>query len=359
MTAGLRICLIASSRYPVAEPFPGGLEAHTHLLATELIRRGHEVTLFAGPGSDPTLNTRLLSTTPFTASGAARNDVAAWPEAWMSEHHAYLELMLELARDGARRFDIVHNNSLHHLPIAMAETLSMPVITTLHTPPVPWLESAMTFAPGDAVFAAVSHATAAAWSASVTSTVVYNGINTERWAQGPGGGPAIWTGRIVPEKGTHLAIRAAAAAGIPIELAGPISDTGYFEREVEPLLGDHARYLGHLSHARLIEVVGRASVAVVTPCWDEPYGLVAAEAMSCGTPVASFDRGALGELISTDAGRLAEAGDADDLARAILEARELDRDAVRAHAVRTCSVATMTDAYEALYAGMLEARLAA
>lgn len=352
MNPPLRICIIASSRFPVAEPFAGGLEAQTHQLASELIKRGHQVTLFAGPGSNPDLGTELLSAVPFTATTAARNDVAAWPVEWMSEHHAYLGLMLELANSGAARFDVVHNNSLHHLPIAMASAVSVPMLTTLHTPPIPWLESAMSFVDATSVFASVSSATSQAWSESVSSRVVYNGIDTDQWVAGPGGGPAVWFGRIVPEKGPHLAIRAAKASGIPLDLAGPIGDTAYFEREVDPLLDDHTRYLGHLSHSELVPLVGAASVAVITPRWDEPYGLVAAEAMSCGTPVAGFLRGALGELVPPEAGRLARADDVADLARAMIEARDLDRTTVRAHAVDFCSVATMTDAYEDLYREM-------
>ena len=79
MTRALRICLIASSRFPVAEPFAGGLEAHTHSLATELIRRGHEVTLFAAPGSDTRLGALHLDVEEFTSSPAARADVGARP----------------------------------------------------------------------------------------------------------------------------------------------------------------------------------------------------------------------------------------------------------------------------------------
>ena len=156
----------------------------------------------------------------------------------------------------------------------------------------------------------------------------------------------------MPEKGPHLAIQAARESGISIELAGPIGDTAYYESEVRPLLGGDVRYLGHLAHRELIPLVGAASVAVVTPRWDEPYGLVAAEAMACGTPVAGFARGALGELVPEAAGRLADADDVPGLAHALLDARELDRATVRAHAVQFCSLTTMADAYEVLYSQM-------
>jgi hypothetical protein len=116
----------------VAEPFQGGLEAHTAALADRLMRRGHEVSLFAAPGSDPRFGARVLPVSRHRSSAIARRDVAAPPETWMQEHHAYLALMLELMRDGDR-YDVVHNNSLHHLPIAMASAISPPLVTTLHT----------------------------------------------------------------------------------------------------------------------------------------------------------------------------------------------------------------------------------
>ena len=110
----------------------------------------------------------------------------------------------------------------------------------------------------------------------------------------------MWTGRLVPEKAPHLAIQAAAAAGMGIDLAGPLSDLAYYRDVVRPLLGGHARYLGHLAHADLAEVVSHAAAAVVTPVWDEPYGLVVAEALACGTPVVAFARGGIPEVLDDD-----------------------------------------------------------
>jgi glycosyltransferase involved in cell wall biosynthesis len=345
----LRICLIASSRFPVREPFAGGLEAHTHSLARALVDRGHSVSLFAAPGSDRSLDLHELPVAKFTQSDSARSDVAAHPDLWAQEHHAYLSLMLDLAKTATDRFDIVHNNSLHYLPVAMADAVGVPLVTTLHTPPLSWLESAIRFAPTSAIFAAVSEHTARAWSETVSSTVVLNGIDTTRWIAGPGGGGAIWFGRLVPEKAPHLAIRAAKLAGVPLQLAGPSLDNGYFDEEIAPLLDDTITYIGHLSHTELTEAVGRASVAVVTPSWDEPYGLVAAEAMACGTPVAAFARGALPEIITETSGRLAEPDSVSSLATAILEARDLDRALVRRRAVEQFSLARMVDDYERLY----------
>jgi glycosyltransferase involved in cell wall biosynthesis len=165
--------------------------------------------------------------------------------------------------------------------------VSTPVLTTVHTPPTPWLESALLVTGGAGTrLAAVSRHTANAWQhAAPEIAVVHNGVDTRRWRLGPGGADLVWFGRITPEKAPHLAIAAARAAGRPLVLAGPVSDADYFERRVGPTLGDGVHYAGHLDHDDLAHLVGSSAAALVTPDWDEPYGLVVAEAMSCGTPV--------------------------------------------------------------------------
>jgi glycosyltransferase involved in cell wall biosynthesis len=348
----MRICLVASSRHPVAEPFAGGLESMTHTLAAGLARRGHDVTLVAGPGSDPSLPVRLLPLAPLRVSDAAMADRNAPAADWLAEHHAYLGLMLTLARTGADDFDVVHNNSLHHLPIAMAPAVPVPMVTTLHTPPLPMIESALALCPAPPRFVSVSDWTASAWRHAVDSVVVPNGLDLRRWPVGPGGGPAVWSGRIVREKAPHLAVEACRRAGVPIVLAGPVHDAAYFADEVAPLLGPDAHYAGHLRSGELSTLVGRSSVAVVTPRWDEPYGLVAAEAMASGTPVAAVARGGLTQVVSPLAGVLCAGEHPDELAAAVRAARHLDRAAVRAHAEATCSAETMVDRYLDVYADL-------
>jgi glycosyltransferase involved in cell wall biosynthesis len=348
--SGLRVALIASARFPLRQPFAGGLEAQTCLLAQHLRRRGHDVTVFAGPGSDASLGVEEMPALP-TISAAARADVSMPPDWFLAEHHAYLTLMLRLGEPDTP-FDIVHNNSLHYLPVAMASSLHAPVLTTLHTPPTPWLESAVRArAESPVTFVAVSEYTAGQWRSLLPDArVIANGVDTAFWTAGPGGERPVWSGRIVPEKGPVPAIQAARLAGTGLRLAGPCPDPTWFDEAVAPLLGDGIDYVGHLDHPQLAELVRTASVAVVSPCWDEPYGLVVAEALACGTPVAAFERGAVPGLLDETCGVLAAPDDVPGLAAAIVAASRLDRGAARRRAEQLCSVTSMVDGYERLYA---------
>lgn len=353
--------MIASCRFPVAEPFAGGLEAHVWHLSRRLRRRGHEVSLFAGPGSDPELRADLLPVGRYRPSASARADVSMPPLQAMEEHHAYLSLMIELIERGYGRYDLVHNHSLHHLPLAMAAALPVPLVSTLHTPPTPWLESALQILPRGLVhLAAVSEHTARAWR-HVTGPieVVPNGVDLDVWRPGPGGGPLVWSGRLVPEKGPDLAIAAARRAGRPLDLIGPVIDAGFFAAAVAPHLGVDVRYLGHLSQHELAAVVGAASAALVTPRWDEPYGLVVAEALACGTPVVALARGGIPEILTPACGVLVDGEDIAGLAAAIPRAIGLSRVAARRRAERACSLELMVDRYEDLYDAVLRRPTAA
>ncbi|MDQ6850178.1 MAG: glycosyltransferase family 4 protein [Actinomycetota bacterium] len=355
----LRVALIASARYPICQPFAGGLEAQTWMLAHGLHRRGHQVTLFAAPGTDPTLTARLLDVDRPTISLAAARDVSMPPGPWLEEHHAYLTLMLRLMQHGAEDYDVVHNNSLHYLPLAMARSVTVPMITTLHTPPTPWLESAITSGPCPVTFTAVSAQTATAWQHVVPRAhVVMNGIDLDVWRPGPGGGPLVWFGRLVSEKGPDLAIRAARQAGLPLQLIGPISDPAFFATRVQPLLGSGIEYLGHLPHAQLADLVGRARATLVTPRWDEPYGLVAAESLACGTPVIGFARGGLPEVVDQRCAILVRADNIGALVSAASRWASLSRAAARDRATCRCSADTMITAYEQLYRTLTVARAA-
>jgi glycosyltransferase involved in cell wall biosynthesis len=354
----MRIAMIGGARFGVEEPLAGGLEMVVVGLGRALAAEGHHVTMFAGCGTGrrsvaPRLWSEPLTDAEFSPTADARADVSMPPDRFIAEHHAYLKLSVSLRR---RRFDLLHNHSLHHLPPVF--DLLAPMVHTLHSPPTPWLQSAFDCAarPQDRVVS-VSCANARRWG-PVVHDVIPNGVDTERWRPtSTRSERVVWTGRLVPEKAPHLAIDAARAAGRPIVLAGPVHDRCYFDAQVAPRLGPDARYLGHLTTSELVPLVGGSAVAVVTPVWEEPYGLVVAEALAVGTPVAAFDRGGIQEVVDEQTGVLALPGDVAALARAISTAASLSRRACRHRAVTHCSMATMARRYLALYRQVLgEAR---
>lgn len=344
----MHVVIIAAASHPLREPFAGGLESLTWELVRGLRRRGVDVTLFAGPGSDPDLGAREVVVRPLVLSEAARGDVSMPPERWLREHHAYLQVMLELQSRGD--IDVIHNNSLHYLPIALAATSRAPMVTTLHTPPTPWLEPAIGLMDqARARFVAVSARTAGQWAHVAPAEVIHNGVDCERWSAGPGGEDLVWFGRLVPEKAPHEAVAIAAASGRRVRLAGPIANEAYFTEVVRPLLGPRAEYVGHLQAGALRPLVGSSAATLVTPAWEEPYGLVGAESLACGTPVLAYDRGGLGEFLSPECGVLVAGGDVQAAAAAVDSVVAKDRSACRDRALQHCSLERMIDAYLGVY----------
>lgn len=158
----MKVALIASVRHGIREPHAGGLERHTADLATTLRRHGHDVVVYASAESDPALGVTPICPldSGLDLSPAARQDVSMLSERFMAEHHAYLGLMLALSRSDV---DVVHDNSLHYLPLAMAGSIPAPVVKVLHTPPTPWLEGALRYRHHSTVLVSVSQANADRW----------------------------------------------------------------------------------------------------------------------------------------------------------------------------------------------------
>ncbi|GAA0664749.1 glycosyltransferase involved in cell wall biosynthesis [Sphingomonas insulae] len=346
----MRIALLAHVRQRIAQPFMGGMESHSWYLADGLMARGHDVVLFAAGDSDP-----RFAIDPVVAEHYERT----FP--W-AEHRGSAPLIAHLDagyasacdRIAAGGFDVVHNNSLHRFAIEPRRTAVVPTVTSLHVPPydaLHWFvkESAT---PGHHLTVTSQRQMAAWWpdGAPRRASVLHNGIDATAWPfVANGDGSAVWSGRITPNKGPHLAIEAARMAGVPLKLFGQIEDPDYWDARVAPLLGGDIRYGGHLDGATLAAEMGRASVFLFTPCWDEPFGLVAVEAMACGLPVAAFDMGAAREVIG-EGGCFAPADDAVALAKAIGEAMAIPRDIPRERVERLFTHDRWLDACEALYA---------
>lgn len=338
----MKIGLLAHAHLPIAEPYGGGLEAHTGQVAAALAARGHEVILAAKAGSqvegvivEPILRADFAWRAPRLLGDAA--------EAQQLEVEAATRRGLRRLREAG--CEVILNNSLSAVPYA--EAADLPMLTLLHTPATLERVTAILERPGWSPppwhrWASVSTVTARGWRellAPAEVTVIPNGIELGEWAprlEERDGTPrlATWTGRITPEKGLPLAIEAARMAGLRLEIIGPVSDPAHFEADIVPRLGPDVAWLGHLRHAELAERVREADVHLVSSIWPEPFGLVALEAMACGTPVAVTPIGALPDVAGREGGVAAESISAADLAEAAVAAARLDRRRVRARAER-------------------------
>jgi len=344
----VRIALLSHMHHPISEPYQGGTEAHTAMLADALVARGHDVTLYAKEGSVSTATVHPLVPAKFEFVNLASPRVRKQQRGFLAEsvHHS-----IELIRAGG--FDVVLNNSLSSLPYSQMDDL--PMLTVLHTPAnlddVTRIVEGRGWAPSPLHrWVTVSESNALDWRRMLPEVgVVHNGIHLDRWRSSatPRPGVAVWAARITREKGLHLAIDAARAAGMEFEFAGPISRADYFEEQIAPRLGADVRYRGHLRHGELADFFGSGSVFVASPLWAEPFGLSVVEALASGTPVASLPYGAARELIGPLAGAIAGSDDVAALADAIFRAARVDRHDARAAAGRF-GFDTMIDGYEAV-----------
>ncbi|MDY0904960.1 glycosyltransferase [Pedobacter sp. CFBP9032] len=346
----MRIGIIAHLKHPIIAPFAGGLEVFTYEITRRLVARGHDVILFASSNSDENLPVDpILSDEGYDHKTGMRIKLKDLPSEYIAEHHAYFGLM---TRIDDYNLDIIFNNSLHYIPITMANTLRTPMLTVLHTPPFYELQLAIKAERKNPViqYVTVSNQSAINWDKIVSNCeVIENGIDLNQWKSGGGTSKqqyAVWFGRIHPDKGLHLAIQAAKIAGIPLKVAGGIADQRYFNEKVSELLDENVELLGIQDQKSLNALICGASVCIVSPCWQEPFGLVVAEALSCGTPVAGFKMGALPEIVAEEAGILVDFPNVDDLAEAIKSCLKLDRKVVSDYARGRFDIEKMMDKYE-------------
>lgn len=342
----MRIAILAHLHHPIVEPFLGGTEMHTAIVADELVRRGHEVTLFAKAGSET--SARLV---PVVGADFVFGEMAG-PDGRDCSDQILIDVVARAIRIiRAGPYDVVLNNSFGPLPYTMLD--DWPMLTVLHTPPTlakvnavitrPW------WRPGPRhVFVGVSEYNTESWRARLPRVdCVPNGIYLDQWADAgrPEQDLAVWAGRITPEKGLHVAIAAAREAGMRLEFGGPVADRDYYNAEILPELGDDVVHRGHIDHRGLAELLTRGSVFVASSLWAEPFGLALVEAMACGTPVAALPNGAAAEVVGADGGSVARDCSVEGLTEAIKIARDADRRVVR-DSVQRYDAQLMVDHYD-------------
>jgi glycosyltransferase involved in cell wall biosynthesis len=334
----LRIAQVAPLSESVPPKLYGGTERVVATLTDELVRQGHEVTLFAS--GDSQTRATLVAPVPKALRLAKCVDPLA----------LHL-LMVEQITQRADEFDVIH---FHIAPLhfSMARRLTTPHITTLHgrldLPEIKTLYSEFS----DLPFVSVSDAQREPLPNQNWIATVYHGLLNRELLFSAGDGKYLaFLGRISPEKRVDRAIAIAQACGWPLKIAAKVdpADQVYFDRQIRPLL-DHPliEYRGEITEAEKGAFLGTAMALLFPIDWPEPFGLVMIESLACGTPVVAIRGGSVPEILEHGVTGFI----CDDLDQAIQATRrihELDRRACRRAFERRFTATRMAEEYIQLY----------
>ncbi|MEC4814080.1 MAG: glycosyltransferase family 4 protein [Scytonema sp. PMC 1069.18] len=341
----MKIAQVAPLWERVPPPAYGGIELVVGLLTDELVRRGHEVTLFA-TGDSITL-AKLEAVHP----RAIRLDPT------VKEYSVYEMLQLGRVYEQAEEFDIIHSH-MGCPALSYAKLVKTPTVHTLHGVFTPDNEKMFAYGKGQP-YVSISNAQREPKLGLNCVSTVYNGIdiNSHKFHPQPQESPYLaFLGRISPEKGPHLAIEIAKKSGWRLKMAGKVDivDKEFFEREIKPQIdGKQIEYLGEADHFQKNELMGGAIATLFPITWREPFGLVMVESMAAGTPVIAINLGSASEVISHGLSGFV-CSNIEECINSIDKAAQLERHAVRQYVSQRFGVQQMTDGYEAVYRQILE-----
>jgi glycosyltransferase involved in cell wall biosynthesis len=345
----MRIAQVAPLWERVPPPAYGGIELVVSLLTDELIRRGHEVTLFAS--GDSISLAKLESVHP----QALRLDST------VKEYGIYEMLQLTQVYEQAHKFDIIHSH-MGCAALPYAQFVKTPTVHTLHGVFTPDNEKMFKRSRRQPFVSISDSQREPRLDLNVVATV-YNGINVDSYRFYPQPDePAYlaFLGRLSPEKGPHHAIEIAKRTGSRLKLAGKIDvvDQAFYDAEIKPHIdGDQIQYLGEANHVQKNILMGGAVATLFPITWREPFGLVMVESMASGTPVIGLALGSAPEVIAHGkSGFLCQS--VDECIAALAQVHTLDRAACRAHVRAHFSAQRMTDGYEAVYRQLATERFA-
>ena len=330
----MHVALTADPMIPVPPVHYGGIERIVDMLARGLDARGHRVTLYAHRDSDTA--GRLVpyrGERPGHPVDVVRNTAS-------------------IARLLAKPPDMVHSFGRLATLLPLLPTSVPKVMSYQREPTLRQVRRAVRLARrGTMSFTGCAEHIAAKMRPYAPSTAIFNGVPLDTFAFRDGvadDAPLVFLGRIERIKGTHTAIDISEQSGRRLVIAGNISDQAYFDDFVQPRLSDRVVYVGPVDDGQKNDLLGRALAFLMPIEWEEPFGIVMAEALACGTPVVGTPRGSVPEVVMEGVtGFVRESVGA--LAEAVGRVPELDRAACRADCEARFSDRAVVDAYEALY----------
>jgi glycosyltransferase involved in cell wall biosynthesis len=341
----MRIAMAAPLMEAVPPTTYGGTERVVSLLTEELVRRGHQVTLFASGDSETTAE--LVP--------CCERSLRLDPN--ITDYLAYTVTQLDSVYRRADRFDVIHNH-LDYIAFPAANLCPTPTLTTTHgrldLPEVRRVYRTFPSLP----LVAISEDQRASLPGVNWLSVVYNGIDVDHYRFRPDAGDyLVFLGRMSPEKRPDRAIELARDVGMRLVIAAKVDpvDQDYFDFAVAPLIEAQSslvEFIGEVDEYEKDALLGGAYAYLFPIDWPEPFGLTMAESLATGTPVVAFRAGSVDEIVEDGVtGFVCET--VHDMAEAIPRVRELDRWACRERAERLFSPVTMADGYERAYAALI------
>ena len=337
----LRIAHIAPVATTIPPPKSGSVEVMTSLLTEGLVARGHDVTLFAT--ADSKTSARLCAIYPH----GYWHDENMWP--W----ELYEMLNLAAAVERAQEFDIIHYEAAYYpMSLAFARLSPVPIVQTLHHSPST-AEIQLWSRYPEAPFVAISEEQKRLLSGLNVVDVVLHGIDTDNFVfREKPDDYLLFLGRFTEGKGVLQAIEIAKRVGMRLILAA--AEDEYYREKVAPHVdGRHIVYHGEADFPTKVTLYGGARALLYPIQAREPFGLVLAEAMACGTPVAALDKGAVREIVDDGVTGIVF----DDLEQMVNElgrVLDLDRRRVRERAVARFGIERMVDGYVSVYRRLVE-----
>lgn len=341
----MKVLHICPLWHPISLGAYGGIETLLAQLTPALRPLGCESTLLASGDSDAGCIAAAVPVNLFAEMAAGR----------AAEYTYYEQQQLRVAIELAPQFDVIHS---HIGPagyvLSAWPDLRQRVLHTVHSPVTRDLQAFSRLNPHDWFSTVSEHQARKLHEAGARQCrAIHNGIAVTHFKFEPHPTDGLlYIGRMEHVKGPDLAVRVARELNRSLKLAGPIIEPDYFAKEIEPWLNESITYVGVASQEQKNALFGAASCAVLPFRGEEPFGLVALEAMACGTPVVTLAHGALPEIVDTGiTGFVATHIDA--LADLTKRAFELDRTRVRAHMASRFDISIAAARYHELYAEMI------
>lgn len=335
----LRVAVTVDPEIPVPPKFYGGIERIVDMLVRGLVEQGYDVTLFAHPDSRVPCR---LEPYPGRRSQSTRDLLR--------------NMRLVSFRVLQRRYDVVHSFGrlaylLPILPLRIPKLMSYQRAVTPRS--VLWGER---LSQGTLHFSGLSRHIIRPYAGRDNWHVVYNGVPVATYRfrnEVSDDAPLMFLGRVVEVKGTHLAIQVARGSGRALVIAGNVPEVPehqkYFEEQIAPHVdGKRIQYVGPVTDIQKNELLGRAAALLMPVLWEEPFGIVMAEALACGTPVIGLNRGAIPEVIeSSVTGFVCES--VEEMVVAVGRIKEIERKRCRQVMEERFSDRAIVDSYADLY----------